>query len=173
MLLYPTQHVDERGFLSEVYNARTLAGVGIDQPFVQENHILSVAGGTVRGLHYQLPPHDGAKLVRVLRGAIFDVAVDVRPDSEYFGEHVAVQLDVAEWAQLYVPAGFAHGFCTLEPETEVAYKSTSFWRPESDRGVAWNDPDLDIPWPVSEDEAVLSAKDRSQPPLSDLRPAPD
>ena len=168
-LIVPTQHVDERGFLSEVYNARTLAGIGITEPFVQENHILSVSPGTVRGLHFQLAPHDGAKLVRVLRGEILDVALDVRPDSETFGQHVSVRLDTAGWGQLYIPAGFAHGFCTLEPDTEVAYKSTSFWNPKADRGVAWNDPDLGIEWPVTEESAIVSVKDRSQPSLHELK----
>jgi dTDP-4-dehydrorhamnose 3,5-epimerase len=169
-LITPARHQDNRGFLSEVFNQRSLHAGGINDTFVQENHTYSNAAGTVRGLHYQAPPSPQAKLVRVLRGAIFDVAVDVRKSSATFGNHVGIELDTENWSQLYIPEGFAHGFCTLEPDTEVAYWASSYWDPVLDCGITWDDPDLDIPWPVEPASAVLSEKDRNLPLLRDLPP---
>lgn len=161
---------DHRGFFMETYSARDFAALGITDQFVQDNHSLSVQPGTVRGMHFQVPPHPQAKLVRVLRGAVLDVIVDIRAGSPTFGRHVAAELSAANAAQLYIPAGFAHGFCTLEPDTEVVYKVTDFYAPECDRSIAWDDPDLALPWPVRADQAQLSEKDRSAPRLRDLPP---
>lgn len=168
LLITPDRYMDDRGFFSEVYNREALAGHGIEDHFVQDNHSLSVDRGTVRGLHFQVDPHPVAKLVRAARGAILDVVVDIRTDSPTFGRHVAVELSAENWLQVYAPIGTAHGFCTLEPNTEVVYKVTDYWSPDVDRGVAWDDEELGIPWPVTPEDAVLSGKDRSQPRLSEL-----
>ena len=162
----PDRHEDTRGFFSETYSRRALAEAGIDAEFVQDNHSLSVSRGTLRGLHFQAPPAAQAKLVRVVRGAILDVAVDIRVGSPSFGQHVRRELSAKEWNQLFVPEGFAHGFCTLEPDTEVIYKVSGDYAPEHDRGLLWNDPALAIDWPVS--EPLLSEKDRAHPPLGEL-----
>jgi dTDP-4-dehydrorhamnose 3,5-epimerase len=167
-LVHPPMIRDERGFFSETYSRRTMAEANIDAEFVQDNHSLSRARGVLRGLHYQLAPHAQGKLVRVVRGAIFDVAVDLRQGSPTFGQHVSAVLSAANWLQLWVPAGFAHGFCTLEPDTEVFYKVTAFYAPDCDRGIAFDDPDLAIEWPVSPSEAILSDKDKRHPRLRDL-----
>lgn len=159
---------DHRGFFLETYSSRDFAALGIPDLFVQDNHSLSAQPGTIRGLHFQLPPRAQAKLVRVLRGAILDIAVDIRRSSPSFGQHVAVTLSAADARQFYVPAGFAHGFCTLEPDTEVAYKVTDFYAPDCDRGIAWDDPDLGLAWPVAPEAAQLSDKDRRAPRLRDL-----
>lgn len=164
----PNRHGDSRGFFSEVYSRRTLAEHGIDDVFVQDNHSLSAEKGIVRGLHFQIDPHPIAKLLRVTRGSVLDVVVDIRHGSPTFGRHVAVELSASNWKQLYAPIGTAHGFCTLEPDTEVAYKVTDHWAGEVDKGIAWNDPSLDINWPVSEDDVILSDKDRNQPLLADI-----
>lgn len=158
---------DERGFFQESWSARDFAALGITDSFVQDNHSCSDQVGTVRGLHYQLPPHAQAKLVRVLRGAVLDVAVDLRPGSPSFGRHVAIELSAENGRQLYVPAGFAHGFCTLLPGTEVAYKTSDVYAASLDRGIAWDDPDLAIDWPVAPGAALLSDKDRRAPSLRD------
>ena len=165
-IITPVRHSDERGFFSEVYNQAALAAAGIDIVFVQDNHSLSVPQGTVRGLHFQTPPFAQAKLVRVLRGAILDVAVDLRRSSPTFGQHVSAVLSAAEGNQILVPVGFAHGFATLEPDTEILYKVSAPYSREHDRGLLWNDPALGISWPVAPEHAVLSAKDQVQPPLS-------
>lgn len=167
-LLRPRKFADARGFLSETYNRDVLARAGLPGDFVQENHSLSVAAGTVRGLHFQIPPMAQDKLVRVLRGAIIDVAVDLRRDSPSFGRHVAVRLDAADWTQLFIPTGFAHGFCTLEPDTEVLYKMTNLYSPAHERGVAWDDPALGVDWPVAPEQAVLSERDLVHPRLAAL-----
>ena len=159
---------DHRGFFSETYSKRAFDAAGLDHDFVQDNHSLSAEVGTVRGLHFQLPPFAQDKLVRVVRGAILDVAVDIRRGSATFGRHVSAVISAAEWNQILVPVGFAHGFCTLEPDTEVLYKVTNFYSPEHDRGLLWNDPDLGIDWPVPADKAQLSDKDRRHPRLADL-----
>ena len=162
-LLTPARLGDDRGFFSEVYNRATLAKLGVDTEFVQDNHSLSSRRGTVRGLHFQIPPRAQAKLVRVVRGSVFDVAVDLRRGSPSYGGHVSIVLSAAAWNQVLVPAGFAHGFMTLDPDTEVAYKVSDFHAPEHDVGLVWNDPLLAIRWPIAESEAVLSDRDRSLP----------
>lgn len=167
-LIQPARHGDDRGFFSEVYNRRTFAEIGIEDTFVQDNHSLSEDKGVVRGLHFQTPPNAISKLIRVVRGAIWDVVVDLRTGSQTYGEHEAVVLSADEWNQLYVPVGLAHGFCTIEPHTEVAYKVTDYWSPDVDHGVAWDDPDLNVEWPVGGADAILSDKDRNQPAFGDL-----
>jgi len=159
---------DDRGVFSETWNAKSMSAVGLDLDFVQDNQSLSVPTGTVRGLHLQLAPHAQGKLVRCIAGAIYDVAVDVRPGSATFGQHAGVRLDPETGNQLWVPPGFAHGFCTLEPNTVVAYKVTEFYAPEQDRSILWNDPEIGIEWPVADGEAVLSDKDAAAPPLSEV-----
>jgi dTDP-4-dehydrorhamnose 3,5-epimerase len=164
----PVRHGDARGFFSEIFRDDVLRRHGIEMQFVQENHSLSAERGVVRGLHFQIPPMAQAKLVRAVAGAIFDVAVDIRTGSPTYGRHVAAVLSAAEGNQLFVPEGFAHGFCTLEPRTEVVYKVNRYYSPEHDRGLAWNDAALDIPWPLGAGEAILSDKDRRQPSLAEL-----
>ena len=167
-LLVPKKIGDSRGFFSEVYSAKTLAAAGIADVFVQDNHSLSAQAGTIRGLHFQKPPHAQAKLVRVTRGRILNVAVDLRRSAPTYGQHVAAELSAENWAQLLVPVGFAHAFCTLEPDTEVIYKVSDYYAPQADAGVLWSDPDVDIAWPVSGEKAVLSDKDARLPKLKDL-----
>ena len=169
-VLTPKKNGDHRGFFSEVYNRKTLAEAGIDITFVQDNHALSAEKGTVRGLHFQIPPFAQDKLVRVVRGSVFDVAVDLRRGSPTYGKHVSVVLSAEAWNQILVPIGFAHGLMTLEPDTEVLYKVSNYYSAEHDKGLLWNDPALGIEWPVAEDEAILSAKDKVQPRLADLPP---
>jgi dTDP-4-dehydrorhamnose 3,5-epimerase len=164
----PVRHSDQRGFFSEVFREKDLRQHGIDVQFVQDNHSLSTSKWVVRGLHFQIPPFAQAKLLRVTSGSIFDVAVDLRWGSPSFGRHIAVVLSAAEWNQIFIPEGFAHGFCTLEPDTQVIYKVSSYYSAEHDRGLAWNDPGLDIAWPVTADEAILSDKDQKHPVLADL-----
>ena len=168
LLLQPDVHEDERGFLSETYNRRDFAKAGIRVEFLQDNQSLSRRAGTIRGLHYQAPPRAQAKLVRVLRGRILDVAVDIRKGSPTFGQHVAVELSAESRLQLFIPEGFAHGFCTLEDDTEVFYKLSAHHAPECEHGIIFDDPALSIPWPVKREEAVISARDLSLPPLSEL-----
>ncbi len=170
LLVTPTKHRDGRGFFSEVYNKRSLEEHGIKDVFVQDNHSLSATVGTVRGIHFQVPPMAIAKLVRVVKGGVWDVVVDLRVGSPTYGNHVAAELTAENWAQIYVPPGFGHGFCTIQPDTEVAYKVTDYWSPDVDKGVAWDDPDLAIPWPVEHNEAVVSDKDQAQPAFADLPP---
>jgi dTDP-4-dehydrorhamnose 3,5-epimerase len=167
-LLVPQTFRDERGLFVETYSKRTLDAAGVSVTFVQDNHSVSRAKGVVRGLHFQKPPHAQGKLVRVTRGAIFDVAVDIRRGSPTYGRHVGAVLSAENWAQLWVPVGFVHGFCTLEPDTEVIYKVTDYYAPECDSGIAWDDPALGINWPVSGGEAILSEKDRRLPRLAEL-----
>jgi dTDP-4-dehydrorhamnose 3,5-epimerase len=165
--LTPARHGDDRGFFSEIYNRATLAAHGIHLEFVQENFSLSADQGTVRGLHFQTPPFAQDKLVQVVSGAILDVAVDLRRGSPWFGQHVVAELSADNWHQLLVPVGFAHGFCTLQPDTAVIYHVTEHYSPAHDMGVLWNDPDLGIEWPVAAASAVLSDKDQVQPRLRD------
>ena len=166
-LVSPPKFSDHRGSFSETYNKRALAAAGIDLDFVQDNHSLSREKGVVRGLHFQVPPAAQDKLVWVIRGEALDVVVDVRRSSPTFGRHVALVLSADEWRQLLVPAGFAHGFVTLEPNTEIIYKVTNYYSPRHERGILWNDPALGIPWPVLSQEAILSDKDRDLPRLSE------
>jgi dTDP-4-dehydrorhamnose 3,5-epimerase len=164
----PVRHHDPRGFFSEIFRESVLRENGIDAAFVQENHSLSLDRGVIRGLHFQIPPAGQAKLVRVAVGSIFDVAVDIRTGSPTYGRHVAVILNAAQGNQLFVPEGFAHGFCALEPNTEIVYKVNRYYSRAHDFGIAWDDRDLAIAWPVPRDEALLSDKDRCQPGLSEL-----
>jgi len=154
--LQPARHGDARGYFTETFNVRAMEAAGLETVFVQDNESLSAAVGTVRGIHYQLPPHPQVKLVRVLQGAILDVAVDLRAASPTFGHHAAVELRGELGNQLYVPIGFGHAFCTLEPNTIVAYKVSGFYAPDCDRGIRWSDAQLGIDWPVSEAEATVS-----------------
>jgi dTDP-4-dehydrorhamnose 3,5-epimerase len=159
---------DARGWFSETFRADALARAGITTAFVQDNQSFSAPQGTIRGLHFQIAPRAQAKLIRVLQGAILDVAVDIRSGSPTFGRFVAVTLDADTGEQLFIPHGFAHGFCTLTPDVMVAYKVDDYYSPEHDRALAWNDPEVGIPWPVPAEAAILSDKDRRAPKLADL-----
>ncbi|MHB2166874.1 dTDP-4-dehydrorhamnose 3,5-epimerase [Alsobacter sp. R-9] len=163
ILVRPRRFGDARGWFMETWSRSVFAAGGIDADFVQDNQSFSAQVGTVRGLHFQRPPTPQAKLVRVVRGAIFDVAVDLRRLSPTYGRWCAATLTAEGGEQLFVPRGFAHGFATLQPDTEVAYKVDGPYDPACDSGIAWDDPDLGIPWPVAPGAAVLSAKDRMQP----------
>lgn len=168
LLLQPKKIEDSRGFFSETYNEKLFCQALGDLRFVQDNHSLSIQAGTVRGLHFQSPPAAQGKLVRVVSGAIFDVAVDIRRSSPTYGEFVSATLSAENWAQLWIPPGFAHGFCALEANSGIIYKVTSYYSRENDLGLAWDDPALAIPWPVAPSEAILSEKDRGHPNLKDL-----
>ena len=170
ILIVPPRLGDTRGFFSETFNLRRFAEAGVSQPFVQDNHSLSARRGTVRGLHCQIAPSVQGKLVRVVRGAIWDVAVDIRHGSPTYGKFVTAVLSAENWAQLWIPGGFLHGFCTIEPDTEVIYKVTADYDRDSERGVLWNDPDLALPWPVQAGEAALSEKDARLPRLAACEP---
>ena len=169
-ILTPKKFGDARGFFSEVYSRKAWREAGLDYDFVQDNHSYSAEVGVIRGLHFQTAPFAQDKLVRVARGRILDVAVDLRAGSPTYGRHVAVELSAANWRQLLVPVGFAHGFCTLEPDTEVLYKVTQVYSPAHDKGLAFDDPALGIDWGVDPAKAVLSDKDRRHPRLADLGP---
>ena len=161
LLMRPRKHVDTRGFVAETFKASALRDAGVTHEWTQENHSYSARAGTVRGLHFQAPPAAQAKLVRVLRGAIFDVVLDIRRASPTFGEHVAAELSVETMEQIYVPAGFAHGFCTLTDDTEVLYKVSADYAPAQEGGVLWNDADLGIAWPAI--AALTSERDAAWP----------
>jgi dTDP-4-dehydrorhamnose 3,5-epimerase len=167
-LIIPKRFSDARGHFQETWSDRLFREKIGNVTFVQDNQSVSIKKGTVRGLHFQKPPYAQGKLVRVLRGSILDVSVDIRKGSPTYGRHIAVKLDTVEGAQMWVPPGFLHGFCTLEDQTEVFYKVTSYYSPSHDVGVLWSDPDLGIKWPVDARSAVLSEKDRQHPRLSDL-----
>jgi dTDP-4-dehydrorhamnose 3,5-epimerase len=167
-IVIPKAFTDSRGTFSETHNKAHLAESGIEFEFVQDNQSFSLRAGTVRGLHFQSFPKAQNKLVRVLRGRALDVAVDLRRGSKTYGQWVAEELTAENRKQMLVPIGFAHGFCTLEPNTEVFYKVTEYYSPENDFGVAWNDPQLAINWPVASAEAILSDRDRNQPDFSSL-----
>lgn len=164
----PSRHGDARGFLSETYSKQEFAKLGLDIDWVQDNHSRSENVGVLRGLHFQIAPFAQDKLVRVLHGSIFDVALDLRVGSPTFGKWASRILSVADWNQLLIPRGFAHGFLTLEPGVEVAYKVSAPYSPEHERAVRWNDPAIGIAWPLKGDQPILSAKDRDAPPLADL-----
>ncbi|GAB0113966.1 dTDP-4-dehydrorhamnose 3,5-epimerase [Acidisoma sp. C75] len=167
-LITPPRFGDSRGFFSETYNERKLReAAGITDAFVQDNHSLSVERGVIRGLHCQLAPSIQGKLVRCVRGAIWDVAVDARVGSPTFGKWVAAELSAENWQQLWVPGGFVHAFCTLEANTEVMYKVTAEYDKAAEAGVIWNDPDIGLPWPIAPEEAILSDKDKLLPRLRD------
>lgn len=165
--LRPLKFGDARGFFSETYNRERLLDVGVDLDFVQDNHSFSAVSGTLRGLHYQLPPKAQDKLVRVVQGRIFDVAVDIRRQSPTFARWVGLEISAEKWNQILVPAGFAHGFVTLEPDTMVIYKVTNTYSPEHDRSIRFDDPHIGIDWPVDMTGVLLSQKDQSAPPLSE------
>lgn len=167
MEITPEKFGDDRGYFSETYKAEALAAHGIDLTFLQDNHSYSAAAGVLRGLHYQLPPRAQAKLVRVIRGRIFDVAVDIRRGSPDFGKWVGLEVSAEKWNQILVPAGFAHGFVTLEPDTEVIYKVTDIYSPRHDRSIRFDDPAIGIAWPVDPGRVQLAAKDRDAPLLGD------
>lgn len=170
LLIEPVRHGDARGFFSEVWSRRALAAQGFDVDFVQDNHAFSAQKGVLRGLHFQRPPTAQGKLVRVARGAILDVAVDIRQGSPTYGQHVAMELSAANWRQLWVPRGFAHGYVTLEPDTEVLYKTDAYYDRATDAGIAWDDPALGIDWQVDAASVILSDKDRNAARLADIAP---
>ena len=167
-IIHAKKFGDHRGFFSETYSARAFGEAGIDLVFIQDNHSLSAEIGTLRGLHFQAPPHAQDKLVRVTRGRILDIAVDIRASSPDFGKFVAVELSAENWRQLLVPVGFAHGFVTLEPDTEVLYKVSAPYAPSHDHGLAFDDPALGIDWGLPVDKLILSDKDRRHPKLAAL-----
>ena len=170
LLLRPDRHVDERGFFSEAWNAETLAQHGITVEFVQDNHSFSPQPGTLRGLHYQAPPHAQAKLVRCARGALFDVAVDLRPGSATFGRWTGVDLSFDNGWQMLIPEGFAHGFVTRLPETEIAYKCSAHYAPECEHTLHFADPEIGIEWGIDLDRVLISERDAAAPRLSGLSP---
>jgi dTDP-4-dehydrorhamnose 3,5-epimerase len=159
---------DDRGSFSETYNSAKFAALGITHEFVQDNESLSTGAGTVRGLHLQLPPYAQGKLVRAMQGSILDVAVDLRPNSPTYLQHATVTLRGEDQLVFWIPPGFAHGFCTLEPGTVVAYKTTALYAPDADRSIRFDDPRLGIDWPVDATAAILSDKDAAAPPLGEI-----
>ncbi|MDR3536665.1 MAG: dTDP-4-dehydrorhamnose 3,5-epimerase [Acetobacteraceae bacterium] len=167
LVMTPTRFGDARGFFSETWNQQRFAEAGIPGPFVQDNHALSGERGVLRGLHLQIGPNAQGKLVRVPRGAIWDVAVDVRHGSPTFGRWVGAEISAENWLQIWVPVGFLHGYCTLEPDTEVIYKVTADYDKAAERGVIWDDPTIGIDWPIDPATAILSDKDRVLPRLAD------
>jgi dTDP-4-dehydrorhamnose 3,5-epimerase len=167
LLITPAKFGDSRGFFSETWNAATLTAHGSAETFVQDNQSLSTQVGTIRGLHCQIGANVQGKLVRVVKGAIWDVAVDLRRGSPTYGQYAASVLSEENWQQLWVPRGFLHGFCTLEPDTSVIYKVTAPYDRAAERAVIWNDPTLGLPWPVAPENALLSDKDRLLPRVSD------
>jgi dTDP-4-dehydrorhamnose 3,5-epimerase len=166
--IVPKRLGDARGWFSETFRVDAMERACITNTFVQDNQSFSAPQGTIRGLHFQVAPRAQAKLIRVLQGAILDVAVDIRSTSPTYGKYVAMTLDAETGTQLFIPHGFAHGFCTLTPDVMVAYKVDDYYSPEHDRSLAWDDPELGIPWPVSAEAAILSDKDRRAPKLADL-----
>lgn len=168
VILEPKKFEDARGHFVETWHRAKLADSGVDTDFVQENQSLSHHAGTIRGLHCQLAPHAQAKLVRVVRGAVFDVAVDTRPASPTFGKWTGVLLSADNMRQLFIPTGFLHGFVTREPDTEVVYKCSDFYAPAFERSVRFDDPDIGIDWGIDPEAAILSDKDASAPRLRDL-----
>lgn len=170
LLLTPKRHGDHRGWFSETYVSRDLAKYGVNDAFIQDNQAFSAAKGTLRGLHMQIAPHAISKMIRCLRGAIFDVAVDVRAGSPTYGKWVGAELSSDNGAQLYVPRGFAHGYVTLTPDAEVFYKVDGYYAPTAERGLNWNDPAIGIDWPMPEGDLILNARDQTLPLLADFEP---
>lgn len=168
LILTPRRFGDARGFFSESWNRQRMAEAGLDIDFVQDNHSLSEMAGTVRGLHFQAPPHAQAKLVRCGRGRLFDVAVDIRKGSPTYGQWTGVELSFENGRQLFVPEGFLHGFVTREPETEIVYKCSDYYAPDCDGAVRFDDPDIGIEWGIDPTQAVLSEKDALAPLLKDF-----
>lgn len=168
LLFFSTNRLyDNRGYFCEIYSQSKYTGLGVDVTFVQDNISLSEGKDTLRGLHFQAPPHAQAKLVRCGRGAIFDIAVDIRKGSPTFGQWKGYELTAKNGYQLYIPVGFAHGFVTLEPHSEIVYKCSDYYAPETEGAVLWSDPDIGIDWPTSADP-ILSEKDAVAPLLADL-----
>ncbi|MFA5156113.1 MAG: dTDP-4-dehydrorhamnose 3,5-epimerase [Candidatus Omnitrophota bacterium] len=167
ILIEPAVFSDDRGFFMETYKYPDFSRAGISCNFLQDNHSKSSQKGVLRGLHYQVKPKTQSKLVRVARGSIFDVAVDLRGDSPNFGKWISVVLSAANKLMLYIPEGFAHGYCTLDPETEVIYKCSDVYAPEYERGIIWNDKEINIAWPIQ--NPVLSGRDMKFPALSQAR----
>jgi dTDP-4-dehydrorhamnose 3,5-epimerase len=168
-IIAPRVFRDERGYFVETYSRavyKQLAGIEVE--FIQDNHSRSEETGVIRGLHFQAPPYAQGKLIRVVRGSVQDVVVDIRVGSPTFGRHASIILTAENQEQIWVPKGFAHGLCTLEPGTEVSYKVTDYYNPGADRGLAWDDPVLGIEWRVAPDAAILSDRDRNHPVLKDL-----
>jgi dTDP-4-dehydrorhamnose 3,5-epimerase len=165
-VIVPKRFGDNRGFFSETFNKERYAEAGITSEFVQDNHSLSAEVGTVRGLHFQIAPKAQAKLVRVIRGSILDVSVDIRKSSPTFGKWVSATITAELGEQIHIPVGYAHGFCTLEPNTEVLYKVSDFYAPDLELGIRWDDPAIGIEWPIAV-APVLSAKDAKNPLLKD------
>ncbi len=159
---------DDRGSFTVAFNVDAARALGLHDSFVQDNHSISGPKGTVRGLHLQVAPHQQGKLVRVTQGSILDISVDLRPQSPTFAQHVAIELSASNNRQVFVPRGFAHGLCTLEPDTHVLYKIDGPWSPEAERSIQWDDPELGIDWPVDRADATLSDKDATGPPLADF-----
>ena len=168
-IVVPQRIDDARGSFSETWNARRFAAMGIDAAFVQDNEVHNRRKGTVRGLHYQIPPIAQGKLLRVTRGAVFDAVVDIRRGSPRFGRRAESTLSAENRRQIWIPPGFAHGYCTLEDDTELQYKVTENYSPEHERGITWNDPEIAIAWPVAVHDAVLSDRDSNLPRMSDQR----
>ena len=168
LLVTTSRFGDARGFFSETFRSSWFSEVGVDIDFVQDNHSRSAEAGTMRGLHFQVGADAMDKLVRVTQGSVLDVAVDLRAGSPWFGHHVAVELSAANWAQLLVPKGFAHGFMTLESGSEVLYKVSSYYAPDAERGLRFDDPALGIEWPFVGDEVTANDRDRGWPVLADL-----
>jgi len=169
ILIEPKKFGDARGFFSETYSRARLVEMGFDKEFIQDNHALSVEAGVLRGLHFQSPPFAQDKLVRVVRGAILDVAVDIRRGSPTYGDHATVELSAGNWRQLLVPVGFGHGYVTLVPDTEVIYKVTGSYSPEHDNSLLWSDPELGIVWGRDATSLTLSDKDRAAPGFAALQ----
>jgi dTDP-4-dehydrorhamnose 3,5-epimerase len=167
LIITPKRHGDERGHFSETYKKVSIEEAGFKREFIQDNQSLSSEKGVVRGLHFQTPPFAQDKLVRVLRGAIFDVAVDLRSSSATYGRYFSIELSAKNGKQLLIPIGFAHGLCTLEPHTEIAYKVSDYYAPDNDAGLMFDDPDIGIAWPLQE-QAILSQKDQSLPFFKDF-----
>ncbi len=167
-LITPPRFKDARGYFSETWNQARFADAGIPGPFIQDNHAVSNGVGVLRGLHCQIGRNAQGKLVRCVRGAIYDVAVDVRQGSPTFGKYVGAEINAEDGTQIWVPAGFLHAYCTLTEETEVIYKVTGAYDKAAERGVIWNDRDIGIAWPISADKVILSEKDKVLPRLRDL-----
>lgn len=170
ILVTPKRHGDARGYFAETFSAATYAEAGIPGPFVQDNHAYSQQAGVLRGLHFQTPPNAQAKLLRCTHGAIYDVAVDIRQGSPTYGQYVGEELSADNGAQLYVPEGFAHGYLTLTPDCHVQYKVSSYYAPDHEGGIAWDDPDIGIDWPLQDLTVILSDKDRILTRLKEIDP---